>query len=71
MKKPGPDHSISFLSLNIERRLFEDKIKATSPNIYCDRYYIECYNFCQQYKDYFATAEATKPNQIPFATFFL
>ena len=32
---------------------------------------MEYYNFCQQYKDYFATAETTGPNQIPFTTFFL
>ncbi len=32
---------------------------------------MECYNFCQQCKDYFVTCGATRPNQIPFAAFFL
>ena len=48
-----------------------DKLKAKTPNIYCNRSHIECYNFCQQYKDHFATYEVTEPKQIPFATFFL
>ena len=30
-----------------------------------------CYNFCQQCKNYFATAGAKKPNRIFFAAFFL
>ena len=44
---------------------------AKSTDIYCDTSYIEYYNFCQQCKDYFAIVRATKPNQIPFAAFFL
>ena len=32
---------------------------------------MDCYNFCQQYEDYFATARATGPTRIPFATSFL
>ena len=32
---------------------------------------MECYNFCQQCKDHFATYGATKPNRILFAASFL
>ena len=32
---------------------------------------MECYNFCQQCEDYFATAGAIGLNQILFTTFFL
>ena len=32
---------------------------------------MDCYNFCQQYEDYFATAGATGPTRIPFAVSFL
>ena len=30
-----------------------------------------CYNFCQECKEYFATAGAKGPNRIPFAASFL
>ena len=32
---------------------------------------MDCYNFCQQCEDYFATAGATGPTRIPFAASFL
>ena len=47
------------------------KLKAYSMDIYCGKSYINCYNFCQQCEDYFATARATGSIQIPFATSFL
>ncbi len=47
-----------------------DKFKAKSPDVYHSKFYIECYNFCQQYEDYFATVRAIGPNWIPFAAFF-
>ena len=31
---------------------------------------MECYNFYQQYKDYFAIVRTKDPNQILFATSF-
>ncbi len=31
---------------------------------------MECYNFCQQCKDHFATTGAIELNRIPFAAFF-
>ena len=48
-----------------------DKLKAKTPNIYGGRSDMECYNFCQQYENHFATYGATGPNRIPFAAFFL
>ena len=32
---------------------------------------MDCYHFCQQYKDYFETVGATGFNQTPFAVSFL
>ena len=43
------------------------KLKAYSPNIYREKSHMDCYNFCQQCENYFATAGATGPTRIPFA----
>ena len=32
---------------------------------------MDCYNFCQQYENYFATARVMGPTRIPFAVSFL
>ncbi len=48
-----------------------DKLKAKTPDVYYSRSHMECYNFCQQCEDHFATCGATGPNRIPFATSFL
>ncbi len=48
-----------------------DKVKVKTPDVYCGRSHMECYNFCQQCKDHFATCRATGPNRIPFAVSFL
>ncbi len=48
-----------------------DKLKAKTPVVYCSRSHMECYNFCQQCEDHFATCGATRPNRIPFVTSFL
>ena len=45
-------------------------LKARSPDIYCGKSHMDCYNFCQQCEDYFATIGATKANQILFTVFF-
>ena len=49
----------------------EKPLKARSPDVYCGKSHIECYNFCQQCKDHFATAGAKGPNRILFAASFL
>ncbi len=46
----------------------ENKFEAKTPDVYCNKKY---YNFYQQCEDHFATAGASRPNRIPFATFFL
>ncbi len=48
-----------------------DKLKAKTLDVYCNRSYMECYNFCQQYEDHFTTCGVTGLNRIPFAAFFL
>ena len=49
----------------------EKSLKAKSPDMYCDKFHMEYYNFCQQYKDHFATVRAKSPNHVPFIAFFL
>ena len=44
-----------------------EKLKARSPDVYHGKSHMDYYNFCQQCEDYFATAGATGPTQIPFA----
>ncbi len=46
-------------------------LKAKTPDVYRGRSHMECYNFCQQCEDHFATCGATGPNRIPFAASFL
>ena len=49
----------------------EKPLKARSPDVYRGKSHMECYNFCQQCEDHFATAGAKGPNRILFAAFFL
>ena len=49
----------------------EKPLKARLPDVYCGKSHMECYNFCQQCKDHFATAGAKGPNRILFAASFL
>ena len=49
----------------------EKLLKAKSPNVYCGKFCMECYNFCQQYEDYSAIAGVKSPNYILFVVFFL
>lgn len=39
-------------------------------DIYKSDNHMVCYNFCQQYKDYFAIAQAKRPNHILFVALF-
>ena len=45
--------------------------KDKSPNIYCSKFHIKCYNFYQQYEKNFATIEVTRLNEILFMATFL
>ena len=49
----------------------EKPLKARSPDVYRGKSHMECYNFCQQCEDHFATAGAKGPNRIFFAASFL
>ena len=46
-------------------------LKARSPDLYYCNLHIECYYFCQQYKDHFKSAGAKSHKRIPFAATFL
>ncbi len=48
-----------------------DKLKAKTPDVYRGMSHMECYNFCQQCEDHFATCGAIGPNRILFAASFL
>ena len=48
-----------------------EKLKVCSLDLYRRKSHMECYNFYQQYEDYFATVKVTGPTQILFAVFFL
>ena len=48
-----------------------EKLKARSPDLYRGKSHIDCYNFCQQWEDYFVTTGATGPTRIPFTASFL
>ena len=47
-----------------------DKLKARSPDVYRGKSHMDCYNFCQQCEDYFATTGAMGPTRILFAASF-
>lgn len=54
----------------LELGALESLPKVLFSNFYYGKSHMECYYFYQQYKDYFTIAIATRPNQLPFATFF-
>ena len=43
-------------------------LKARSSGVYCRKFQMDCYNFCQQSENYFTIAEATETNRISFVT---
>lgn len=46
-------------------------LKLKTPDIYKSKSHMDCYDFIQQYEDYFAISGSQDRNQIPFvATFF-
>ena len=49
----------------------EKPLKAKSPNQYCGKSFMKCYNFYQKCKDYFTTVRAKGPNYILIALSFL
>lgn len=49
----------------------ERLLKARFPELYFDNSHTDCYNFCQQYEDYFETARATGINRVSFTASFL
>ena len=48
----------------------QKKLKTRFPDVNCGKSHINCYNFCQQCKDYFAIVGATGLTRILFALFF-
>ena len=48
----------------------KQSFKAKIPEVYYGKLYIDCYHFCQQYKDYFEIIGAIGTNQTLFAASF-
>ena len=55
----------------IVAKAHQKKLKTCFPDVYRGKSHMDCYNFCQQGEDYFATIAATGPTRILFATSFL
>lgn len=54
------------------RKKTSDKLfKASNPDLYYDPLHIECYYFCEQYKDNFETTGAKGYKHIRLTAFFL
>ena len=49
----------------------ERSFKAKVPEVYYGKLHMDCYHFCQQCKDYFQTAGATRAKRTLFAASFL
>ena len=64
---PAPASAPALVVSGVSR----EKLKARSPDIYHGKSYMDCYNFCQQYENNFATTGAMGPTQISFASSFL
>ena len=64
---PAPTPAPAFIISEVPQK----KLKARSSDVYCGKFHMNCYNFCQQCEDYFATARATGPIRIFFAVSFL
>ena len=50
--------------------LLKHSLKARTPKTYFGKSHIDCYHFCQQYKDYFKTSNTIGMNHILFAAAF-
>lgn len=49
----------------------EKSFKAKAPNVYKYKFYMDCYNSIQQYKDHFAMSSAQKNSQVFYTAIFL
>ena len=68
---PAPAPVPALVPAPVVSEVLREKLNARSPDIYRRKSHMDCYNFCQQCKDYFATAGATGPTRILFAASFL
>ena len=59
------------ISAPVVSKVPREKLKACSPDIYREKFHIDCYNFCQQCEDYFAITGAIGPTRISFVVSFL
>ena len=70
-RAPTPAPALAPVPVPVVSKVSREKLKARSPDVYRGKSHMDYYNFCQQCEDYFATAGATGPTQIPFAASFL
>ena len=67
---PAPDLVPALVPAPVVSKVLREKLKAHSLDVYRGKFHMDCYNFCQQCKNYFATAGATGPTRILFAVSF-
>ena len=58
-------------ALKVDLESYKQSFKSWFPDFYYRNLHIECYWFCQKYKNHFKTAEAKRPNKITFAGLIL
>ena len=63
----GQEHG----QLQANSALREQPLKARFLDLYYGNSHLNCYRFCQQYKDHFETVGANGPNRVSFAASFL
>ena len=56
---------------SVVSKVLRKKLKACGLDVYREKSHMDCYNFCQQCLDYFATIKVTRSTEIFFAASFL
>ena len=49
----------------------EQLLKAWFPDLYFEKFHLDCYQFCQQFENHFDTTRANGENHTPFVASFL
>ena len=70
LKAHAPAPALAPVLAPVVSEVLWEKAKARFPDIYHGKSHMNCYNFCQQCEDYFATVRAMKSTQIFFAASF-
>lgn len=61
----------SLLPANTKKKTLDRIFKVKNPNLYYENLHMKCYYFCQQYENYFKTANIKCHKRVFFAILFL